>query len=84
MGSHHFGSVGIHTGAGTGVGRQVVDVVVVLGSFLPLPLSLFLWVGAGGAWAPSQLGGSGWVLCSQEELLLYLGDSGIQCGNLLG
>jgi len=86
LGCWRFGGISIFADVGTGVGKLVVDIVVVLGSFLPLPLSFFLWVGAGtgGAWAPIQLGGGGMALYSREELLLHLGDSATQCDDLLG
>ena len=79
-----FGSISIPVGAGAVVGRWAVDIVVLFGSSLPLPLSLFLWFGTGVAWAPSRLGGGGWAVCGREELLLHQGDSGAQHGNLLG
>ena len=79
-----FGGVGVCVGAGAIVGLQIVDIVLVLGSPLPLSLSLFLWVGASDAWASSRLGGGGRALCSRQQLLLHLGDPGAQCSDLLG
>jgi len=79
-----FGGVGICAGAGAVIGRRVVGIVFVLGGSLPLSLSLFLWVGTNVAWAPGWFSGGGRALCSREELLLHLGDSGTQCGDLLG
>jgi len=84
LGDGCFGGVGICVGAGAIVGRRVVGVVFVLGGSLPLSLTLFLWVGADVAWAASRLSGGGRALCGQEELLLHLGDSGAQHGDLLG
>jgi len=74
--SQCFGGIVIHTDTSAVVGRQVVDIVIVLGSSLPLSLSLFLWVGASVAWAHGWLGGVGRALYGREELLLHLGDSG--------
>ena len=84
LGDGCFGGVGVCTGAGAVIGWRVVGILFVLGGSLPLSLSLFLWVGADIAWAPDWLSGGGSVLCSQEVLLLHLGYSGAQCGNLLG
>jgi len=47
-----FGGVGVCAGAGAIIGRRVVGIVLVLGGSLPLSLFLFLWGGAGVAWAP--------------------------------
>ena len=84
LGGGCFGGICVCAGDGAIVGRRVVGVVFVLCSSLPLSLSLFLWVGADVAWHPRWLGGGGRALCGQEELLLHLGDSGSQCGDLLG
>jgi len=84
LGDACFGGVGVCVGAGTVVGRRAVGVVFVLSGSLPLSLPFFLWVGAGVAWAPSWLHGGGRGLCGREELLLHLGDSGAQRGDLLG
>jgi len=84
LGDGCFGGVGVCASAGAVIGWTVVGIVFVLGGSLPLSLSLFLWVGADVAWAPGWLSSGSRALCSQEELLLYLGDSDAQCGNLLG
>jgi len=84
LGDGCFGGVSVCAGAGAIVGRRVVGVVFVLGGSLPLSLSLFLWVRADVAWAPSRLSGGGRALCGCEELLLHLGDSGAQRGDFLG
>jgi len=84
LGSGCFGGVGVCMDAGAVVGRRAAGVVFVLGGSLPLSLPFFLWVGAGVALAPSWLSGGGWALCDREELLLHLGDSGTQRGDLLG
>jgi len=84
LGDGCFGGVGVCAGAGAVIGRRVVGIVFVLGGSLPLSLSLFLWVGADVAWAPGWLSGGSRALCGREELLLHLGDSGAQRGDLLG
>jgi len=84
LGGGCFGGVGVCTGAGAVVGRRAVGVVFVLGGSLPLSLPFFLWVGAGVALVPTWLSGGGGALCGREELLLHLGDSGAQRGDLLG
>ena len=76
--------MGICAGAGAIVGRRVVGIVFVLGGSLPLSLSLFLWVGADVAWAPSRLSNGGRALCGREELLLHLNDSGALRSDLHG
>ena len=84
LGDGCFGGVGVCVDAGTVNGQRVVGIVFVLGGSLPLSLSLFLGVGADVTWAPGRLSGGGRALCSPEELLLHLGDSGAQYGDLLG
>jgi len=84
LGGGCFDGVGVYVGAGAVVGWLVVGIVFVLGSFLPLSLSLFLWVGANVVWALDRLSGGGRALYRQEELLLHLGESGAQHGDLLG
>jgi len=84
LGDGCFRGIGFCADAVAVIGRRVVGIVFVLGGSLPLSLSLFLWVGADVAWAPGWLSGGSRALCGREELLLHLGDSGAQCGDLLG
>ena len=84
LGGGFFGGVSVCVGASAIVGWRVVGILFVPSGSLSLSLSVFLSVGAGVAWSPGWLSGGGRAQCGCEELLLHLGDSGAQRGDLLG